>query len=203
MHIFSYVITHDDGFAPNPFCGFLTLATCKPKIRRYARNGDYIVGTGSTKTVGNHRLVYAARIEDVISIEEYGALQKYAEKRPSMRGGWQGLYGDNVYFKVKGHWKQRRNPHHGIGNMAKDLSGKYVLMCRRFWYFGEDAIPIPQGLHAIIKKMQGHKRIKDEFLVQQFVRWISAKPIGLHGKPEMKLSVKSGCDDAGSRCSIC
>ena len=36
MEIFSYVITHDSGFAPNPFGGFLTLATCKPKIRKSA-----------------------------------------------------------------------------------------------------------------------------------------------------------------------
>nr|WP_269667332.1 hypothetical protein [Polaromonas naphthalenivorans] len=27
-------MTHDSGFAPNPFHGTLTLATCKPGIRR-------------------------------------------------------------------------------------------------------------------------------------------------------------------------
>ncbi|WP_198140678.1 Nmad2 family putative nucleotide modification protein [Polaromonas naphthalenivorans] len=29
-----YLMTHDSGFAPNPFHGTLTLATCKPGIRR-------------------------------------------------------------------------------------------------------------------------------------------------------------------------
>lgn len=28
---YSYVVARDFGFAPNPFNGFLTLATCKPK----------------------------------------------------------------------------------------------------------------------------------------------------------------------------
>ncbi|WP_347927045.1 hypothetical protein [Pseudomonas helvetica] len=38
--IYSYVITHDHGFAPNPHGGVLTLATCKPVIRRTAEKGS-------------------------------------------------------------------------------------------------------------------------------------------------------------------
>ncbi|WP_225761747.1 hypothetical protein [Acinetobacter sp. Marseille-P8610] len=34
MKIFSYVVSRDFGFAPNPFFNFCTLATCKPKIRK-------------------------------------------------------------------------------------------------------------------------------------------------------------------------
>jgi Nucleotide modification associated domain 2 len=40
--VFSYVVTHDKGFAPNPYFGFLTLATCKPQIRKSARVGDWL-----------------------------------------------------------------------------------------------------------------------------------------------------------------
>ena len=29
MRLFAYKMTHDTGFAPNPFWGYLTLATCK------------------------------------------------------------------------------------------------------------------------------------------------------------------------------
>ena len=45
MKIMSYIITHDYGFAPNPYGGFLTLATCKPKIRNSAKIGDILVGS--------------------------------------------------------------------------------------------------------------------------------------------------------------
>ena len=31
--IYSYVVRYDSGFAPNPFYGYCTLATCKPDIR--------------------------------------------------------------------------------------------------------------------------------------------------------------------------
>lgn len=83
MHLYSYVIPQDTGFAPNRFGGFLTLATCKPKVRGHAKKGDFIAGTGSSKTVGSTRLVFAAQIASVISIEEYGTLPEYEVKRPS------------------------------------------------------------------------------------------------------------------------
>lgn len=34
MTLYSYVVAHDFGFAPNPFDGLCTLATCKPDIRK-------------------------------------------------------------------------------------------------------------------------------------------------------------------------
>lgn len=40
MKLFSYIVTHDAGFAPNPFWGYCTLACCKPAIRRTANVGD-------------------------------------------------------------------------------------------------------------------------------------------------------------------
>lgn len=37
--LFSYCIPYDDGAAPNPFWGLCTLAICKPRIRRAAKEG--------------------------------------------------------------------------------------------------------------------------------------------------------------------
>jgi hypothetical protein len=34
VRLFTYKMTHDSGFAPNPFYDILTLATCKPGIRK-------------------------------------------------------------------------------------------------------------------------------------------------------------------------
>ena len=47
MRLHSYVVARDYGFAPNPFFGVCTLATCKPKIRSAAKLGDWVMGTGS------------------------------------------------------------------------------------------------------------------------------------------------------------
>jgi hypothetical protein len=194
MHIFSYVITHDAGFAPNPFGGFLTLATCKPQIRKHVRKGDFIAGTGSAATVGNRKLVYAAQIADVIPIEDYGKLPDYDIKRPSGRGNRWRKHGDNIYFKANGKWKQRRSVCHFQESMAHDLGGENVLICNRFWYFGRDAIEIPPELSNIIKKGPNHKRIRDEVLVDQFIEWLTSLPEGLHGTPELE-------PDGTNRCS--
>ena len=52
--LYSYTIPYDDGAAPNPYWGVLTLAICKPVIRRTAEIGDWVVGTGSKQSpIGN------------------------------------------------------------------------------------------------------------------------------------------------------
>ena len=40
--LYCYKMTHDTGFAPNPYYEVLTLATCKPTIRRCAEIGYWI-----------------------------------------------------------------------------------------------------------------------------------------------------------------
>lgn len=47
--LFSYVIPHDGGSAPNPYFGICTLAICKPVIRRTAKVEDWVVGLGAKK----------------------------------------------------------------------------------------------------------------------------------------------------------
>jgi hypothetical protein len=60
--LFTYVITHDAGFAPNPFYGVLTLNFCKPLIRRTAEVGDWVAAnTAANFPGGRGLLVYAAR----------------------------------------------------------------------------------------------------------------------------------------------
>ena len=84
--LFSYVVDHDLGFAPNPFGGFCSLAKCKyGTIRRNngmmkrniietAEEGDWIAGTGGadlTKSAGHGKLIYAMRVDEKIPLAEY------------------------------------------------------------------------------------------------------------------------------------
>src|SRR5689334_18976227 len=140
MRLYSYVITHDAGFAPNPFGGFCTLATCKPHIRLAAQPGDWVAGTGSTRAVGRDRLVYAAKIDEVLPIEEYRASPRFAVKRPAASSEPWRRCGDNIYFKDEdGIWAQRRNIHHFREHAARDVGGRNVLVANLFWYFGKKA----------------------------------------------------------------
>lgn len=71
MKMMSYIIKDDYGFAPNPYGGFLTLATCKPAIRSSAGVGDILVATGSSTGDYENRLIYAAKVSRVIDMNEY------------------------------------------------------------------------------------------------------------------------------------
>ena len=72
--LFTYTIPIDDGAAPNPFSGMCSLAICKPGIRRVAQEDDWVAGLGSRNAPSgdlSERLVYAMRVEKVLSLEEY------------------------------------------------------------------------------------------------------------------------------------
>ena len=58
MNLYSYVITRDYGFAPNPFWNICTLATCKPQIREHALKGDWVAGFGSAHTEIAKKMVF-------------------------------------------------------------------------------------------------------------------------------------------------
>lgn len=194
MDLFSYVIVEDSGFAPNPFGGFLTLACCKQRIRTVASVGDYIIGTGSSRTVGTTKLVYAGEISEVVTMEDYGKLAKFKIKQPSESGPWWKRLGDSIYAKTEGRWKQHANLSHGTNRMELDLSGKNILICKRFWYFGDHPEEIPTQFHEFIKKGPAHKRIQETPLVKQFLAWLNKKPTGIRSTDHLR-------DDQPQKCT--
>ena len=84
MKLYSYVVATDCGFAPNPFYDFCTLATCKPDIRERATVGDWVIGTGSgaKEKQRNGYLVFAMRVTETMSFDEYWKDIRFCNKRP-------------------------------------------------------------------------------------------------------------------------
>ena len=80
MRLFSYVVSRDYGFAPNPFYGTCTLATCKPEIRRTARAGDWIIGTGSKMQGREDHLVYVMKVAEKRTFSEYWADDRFSDE---------------------------------------------------------------------------------------------------------------------------
>ena len=201
--IYSYVVTHDSGFAPNPFGGYLTLATCKPGIRRSAKLGDWILGTGSTRAVGKNRLVYAAQVTEICTIEEFGSEARFNLKRPALRPKPWRPHGDNIYFKDdRGQWQQRRNLHHLKENMKRDLSGKNVLICEVFYYFGRRAPDLPQDLLTLVKSGPGCKRVESPDVRKALEIWLGGFEARILGDPFM-WPVGTSRADATGRCRPC
>lgn len=178
--LYSYVVDHDLGYAPNPFGGFCTLAKCKygtvrsrnGSIRRniveLAEEGDWIAGTGGvdlSKSAGHGKLVYAMRVDEIISLAEY----------------------------CRGNIGNRIDAEHDIAE-----KGRYALISHHFFYFGRNAIDIsdiPRKHldHPFEKTGPGHRCDFSEEFIEDFAKWLKANfKVGVHGQPcqphsELKL----------------
>lgn len=196
MKLYSYVMAHDFGFAPNPFYGFCTLATCKPSIREHAAIGDYVIGTGCAKRQRTGRLVYFMRVEEITVFDQYWADPRFRCKRPNLHGSKMQAFGDNIYHTdpVTGSWLQE-NSFHSLrdgsanpANIEHDTKSRRVLIASDFAYWGGSGPIIPatfrnfDGIDICIKR--GYKHRFPETMVVEFVAWLrSLKATGYLGAP--------------------
>lgn len=191
--LYSYVVARDYGFAPNPFFGFCTLATCKPQIRKTAAVGDWIVGTGSRRHDRGARIVYAMCVTEVMSFNEYWQDPRFHAKRPHMRASLRRAFGDNIYYQdaVSGEWNQL-DSHHSCQdgtpnpkNICHDTSVDRVLVSNDFIYWGGHGPLLPGPFRdAICKRGPGHKCNFPVELVHRCIAWLrGAGETGCCGDP--------------------
>lgn len=168
MDGFFFVVARDFGFAPNPFHGVCTLATCKPVIRRVAQCGDWIFGVGGTRLGATGRLIFAMEVAEAHTFSEYWEDSRFRAKRPVRNGSRKMLVGDNIYHPHPdtGEWIQA-NSHHshpdGTSNEANvrhDTKTDRVLIGYPFYYFGREAPTIPPELIRALgySNGRGHRR---------------------------------------------
>lgn len=169
----AYIVRHDGGFSPNPFGRICTLACCKPMIRRSSKTGDIIVGTGSAADRLAGRLIYAMLVDAALPFDDYWT--RYPSKRPSRETAVKSR-GDNIWRRDSaGNWRCVPGAIHGEDNRKRDLSGCNALISSEFYYFGRDAILIPQRFRSLIATTQGHKNTTEPKLVASFWAWIKAQ----------------------------
>jgi hypothetical protein len=162
--LFSYVVDHDEGFAPHPTGRYCTLAWCKYKTERrgnrniveLAEEGDWVVGTGgaSSKSAGHGNLIYAMRVDEKLPLAEYCKDKRFA------------------------------NRFDAIPDPAK--KDRYALISRHFFYFGVDAVPIPARFRNYPLERPGRcfRRDFDQEFIAAFVAWLEDTfPVGKNGQP--------------------
>ncbi len=189
MRIFSYVIPRDYGFAPNPFFGICTLATCMPKIRRSAVVGDWVIGTSPAK-IGVGKLIYAMKVVEKMTFNSYWADSRFIDKKPVMTKSLKKMYGDNIYFYDGAAWLQADSHHSNndgsinTKNLNNDTSADAVLISNHFYYFGEDCIDIPEGLkEEVCKKGIGYKFVSSDSWNKLHTFLEANYELGYHGHP--------------------
>jgi len=153
-------------------------------IRRCAKAGDWIVGTGSKNGAGQGMLVYAMRVDEVLSIERYATDSRFEEKKPRV-GSPETLCGDNIYSKDEsGVWRQHPLSYHGDKDMRRDLSGKNVLISKNFYYFGGNAVEILEDYRSLVPSGRGHRNKHNLEIVREFIQWLRTSfSVGAPGKP--------------------
>ena len=186
MNLYSYIVRYDSGFAPNPFYGYCTLATCKPDIRKGANVGDWIVGCGSADRQINQggKLVYAMEITEHLCFEEYFRDDRFQSKKPNLNGSKKQQRGDNIYSKVNNSWRQLNSYHSNedgsphIEHINRDTRVNRVLISDKYVYFGANGPDIPTHMISNEKKLC-HEGIgeskfstpKDEIMIKKFKEW--------------------------------
>lgn len=208
MRLYSYIVARDFGFAPNPFHGYCTLATCKPKIRAGAREGDWVMGTGAKSRYDfSGRLIYAMQVAEVLNFDTYWNDPRFVRKRPNLNGSLKLIYGDNIYRRAGNKWAQADSHHsqeNGRPNKANiewDTSVDRLLVATKFVYWGKEAPSIPKRFRPFHKtgediccKARGHRKF-DEALATAFVGWLEQQDKwGFQGDPlEFEKHARASC----------
>jgi hypothetical protein len=147
VKLYSYVVEHDTGYAPNPYFDFCTLCRCKfnekgeaaqdlnkgrKNIVELAVEGDWVVGTGgvSKKSVGRHgTLIYAMHVDHKITRQAYYNASQFARKKKPTQTA------PSTYEQTRGDNEKPRNVFE---------EKEFVLISEHFYYFGAKAKDIPQ-----------------------------------------------------------
>jgi Nucleotide modification associated domain 2 len=191
MRLFTYKQKYDTGFAPNPFHGTCTLATCKAKIRLKKGVGDWIAGFTSAflnrDPVGGERLIYLMEVSKKIGLDEYHRTPDFAAKIPqSGAPRCVDRTGDNIYYLQAGQMRQVENPSHGPSEFEDDTSGEFVLIAHRFYYFGSKPLVVPGRLRPDVPYgVAGHGvETSDRDRARAFIDWVHAqRGPGVHAAP--------------------
>lgn len=213
--LFTYIVAHDAGSAPNPFGGICSLALCKPMIRRVAKAGDWVVGFASAAEKES-RIVYCMQVEHSLPWAEYKSVCKGIRAPPP------GYPTKTLLTRVP---KNQHDPGdciwgsdsriplpslsgHTHNEYGADVErGLNVLLSRHYWYFGDGArhrICLPDSLQELVPG-RGHQSVKNtpyissfHYIFNNLLRERRVEPPGVHGEPKLRLETSTHAER--SRC---
>ncbi|WP_370661919.1 hypothetical protein [Massilia alkalitolerans] len=168
--LYSYVVDHDHGFAPNPSGMYCTLVHCKfaksggkRNLVEMANVGDWVLGTGgqSSDSAGNGRIIYLMRVDEKLDFGRYLRDTRFAGR---------------------------------LDHSDEGQGNKFALVSRHFFYFGREAVglsELPSSLHnaGLEKRGPSYRSDLPGHLVHELVSWFERtfEP-GRHGEPCSPLS---------------
>ena len=150
--------------------------------------GDWVAGFGGANTAISHKMGFLMRVDEICTFDEYWEDPRFLVKRPRFDGNYQQCYGDNIYHHIGNEWMQE-NSHHsyvdGINqnNLLHDTRIDRVLLSFYYWYFGENAIELPEEFAEAIAAGRPYKKLPDN-ICANIVDWVGCHyEMGQQGLP--------------------
>lgn len=130
--IYFYKLVVDDGGAPCVEKALLSLAICKPAIRRTAETGNLIFGFAANSLDRDNRLIYVARVTRKLTDGRYFDDPVYRDRADCIyeRKGPEFVWRKRSWYHGPDHI------HHDLGK-SPNYSNANVLLSSDFRYFGK------------------------------------------------------------------
>ena len=122
------------------------------------------------------------QVEEKLTFDDYWNDVRFQYKKPILNGSLVQMYGDNFYHRDENdNWIQENSAHSlkdGSPNkthLKRDTGGNFVLVSRNFYYFGENAIRIPEKFtSAICTNARNMAFAKPQETVDTFIVWLQS-----------------------------
>jgi hypothetical protein len=183
--LWRYVIKHDTGLAPHIANGMCSLTVCKPKIRQYAKPGEWIMAFAPrAESKGNPLVKYLLKVGSNPPFETY-CRDHFGKRRDALYrydAGWNGQWFDN------GHGD---HPPSEIGQAEKDKRGLHALVGTEYFHFGSrprnllfELMPFceKRGLSVdsivaeLVHSTQGQSKYCSNDALAVFLAWVGGLP---------------------------
>ena len=203
--LYVYKLTADNGGAPCIKNGLLSLAICKPQVRRTAKPGDWIFGFGGKPLKG--RLIYIARVTKCVKEGRYYTVDREDTYNFKERA-------DRIYRYENGEYKLRRGAkYHSDGNhverdLGKDYSNAVTLLSDNFRYWGKRGKSdyrkrFGEVAEVLDRLTQGHRvnlseRVVSQLLALQRSQWEAYPNRMVLGSPSESDCSKPCADSEGN-----
>ncbi|HBN9749350.1 hypothetical protein [Pseudomonas aeruginosa] len=190
MRVHTYVIATDAGSAPNYDPPAVTLAVCKPRIRKKAKVGDLVLAFAGSKVnpISGHSVVWAGIVSEVLTFTEYWNDRRFASKKPERT-----VIPDNFYKPIgNGLLAWQPNPVHGPEAHDRDTGGLNVLVFDHAWRFGAFGPVLPEDFCLRMSVGRRGERVADltDSMWQRLENWLNAQP---------QVTIEAASDSKSSR----
>jgi hypothetical protein len=173
--IWRYVLKYDNGMAPCSDSGMLTLTCCKPKIRKNARVGEWVLGFVPKGKARGH-IAWVGQIAEVVPMGDYE--RRFPDRQ------------DAIYRLVEsgGHdylMPLRDDYHPDEGSRSTDRSGINALIFDPFWYWGGLGVQPPDEIADLAHYFVGQSTTNSSpDRISALRSWLNTMPSsGVLGKP--------------------